>query len=73
MELAPGLPDGAPPGGEGRQHQPQGAAEMWPVPEGPHSVLQEHHREHIVGLNHSLVRQLHRHGPQDSSESDTCS
>jgi N-acetylglucosamine-6-phosphate deacetylase len=39
--------------------QPQEAEEIWPVPEGPHSVLQEHHQGHTFGLHHSLVRQLH--------------
>ena len=51
----------------------QNAEEIWPVPEGTHSLLQESHREHTVRLHHSLVQQLHRCGPQGSSEGDTCS
>ena len=49
------------------------AEEIWSVPESLHSVLQEHHREHTVGLHHSLIRQLHHRKPQGSLEGGTLS
>lgn len=48
--------------------QLQDVEHIWPVLEGPHSVLQEHHQGHPVGLHYSLVRQLHHCGHQSDTK-----
>ena len=53
--------------------QPQEAEEIRHVPVSPHSVLQDHHREHSVRLHHSLVQQLHHRCPQGTTEGCTLS
>jgi hypothetical protein len=47
--------------------QPQEAERIWPVNQNPDKLLQMYNREHPVGLNHSLILQLHR--PQPARQS----